>query len=352
MHIDKIDIVKKTLNFKFEAGTSRGVYTTRDIYYVIIYSQGLFGVGEAAPLPKLSIDDNDDFAYKLRYFCDKLQAEGAIDYEAMRNYPAILFALEGALLHLEHQDLIMFNTDFTLKHKPLIINGLVWMGSYELMRKRLIQKIEQGFKCIKIKIGAISFNDELSLIQKIRHDFDENTLQIRVDANGAFNMGNVMEVLDQLSKYNIHSIEQPIKAGQLEHMQKIIKFSPIPIALDEELILNTSYEQKEHLLSSLKVDYIVLKPSLHGGIKFCNEWIELAKKYNCHYWITSALESNIGLNLIAQYASSLDINIPQGLGTGQLYHDNIDYCLSLKGQELFFDKDKVANINFKDYLYA
>lgn len=352
MAIDKIDIIKKTLIFKFDAGTSRGVYKTRDVYYVVIYSNGKFGVGEAAPLPKLSIDDIDDFEQKLRYFCDKLQIQGYIDYEAMRNYPAMLFALENALLHLEHQDLIMFNTNFTQKHEAIIINGLVWMGSYELMRERLIKKIEQGFKCIKIKIGAIDFNQELALIQKIRSDFDEKTLQIRVDANGAFDMSNVMTVLEQLKQYDIHSIEQPIKAGQILNMQKLIKDSPLAIALDEELILNTSYEQKEYLLDVLKPNYIVLKPSLHGGIKFCNEWIKLALAHNCHYWITSALESNIGLNLIAQYASSLNINIPQGLGTGQLYHNNIDFCLRLDGQELYFDKDKVASINFKDYLYA
>lgn len=344
-------IIKKRLNFKFKAGTSRGIYTTRDLYYIVLYENGVFGVGECAPLPILSIDDLKNYQEILKKVVTEFCQSNELNYDDLRNYPSILFGLESALLHLNHQDLILYPSNFTLKHEPITINGLVWMGNYELMRDRLNEKINLGFKCIKIKIGAIDFNDELKLLQKIRQDFSSKELEIRVDANGAFSKDVVYNVLDKLAKFELHSIEQPIKAGQIKLLAQIVKNSPLAIALDEELITNTSLEQKYELLNHVHPHYIVLKPSLHGGIKFCDEWISLAHNFKIDYWITSALESNIGLNVIAQYAASKNPTMPQGLGTGQLFINNIDYPLHLDGQHLYFDKSKVNNINFKGFLF-
>ena len=347
----KVEIVRKTLNFRFEAGTSRGTYRTRDIRLVVITDEdGRRGIGECAPLPRLSVDDVPDYEEKLAFFARRLSLAGQVDYDTMRAYPSIIFGIEGALLHLHHQDLVLFKSPFSAGRTGITINGLVWMGDYQTMQKRLEEKISQGFNCIKIKIGAIDFERELELIKKIRSDFNDRSLTIRVDANGAFAPDSVMGILDRLAPYSLHSIEQPIRAGQTDELARIVKSSPIPVALDEELIPCTGSLQKYELLNKVRPHFIVLKPSLHGGIIFTQEWIDLAGVHNTGYWLTSALESNIGLNLIAQYCGRLNPSLPQGLGTGLLYKDNIDFPLVLRGEHMYFDPAEVPKVDFDAFL--
>lgn len=339
-------IEKRTLHFKQPAGTSRGVYTTRKIWLVHLSDGELEGIGECAPLPDLSCDAMSDEAYeaKLNHFCQDLCQTGAIDEDAMRDYPSMLFGLETALLDLQNKLLIpnskfsiLFDTPFSRGEEGIPINGLVWMGNHEEMLQRLEEKLEKGFRCVKLKIGAIDFDQELDLIKRIRDRFSFHEVELRLDANGAFEYEEALYKLELLSQYNIHSIEQPIKQGQWAYMAELCRESPLPIALDEELIGVNDPEMKHHMLNIIKPRYIILKPSLHGGMLGCREWIQAANDLGIGSWITSALESNIGLNAIAQFASDVygpHITMPQGLGTGQLFTDNIPMPLSIKGDEI------------------
>ena len=348
----RIQIEERVLHFKQPAGTSRGVYTTRKSWFVKISDGKRIGIGECAPLPQLSCDDLPDYGEKLRAKCEKSaatieQGDAAISafFETMRPYPSMLFGFETALLSLtsHHSPLtthLLFDTPFSRGEVGIPINGLVWMGSYEEMQQRIEQKLEQGFRCIKLKIGAIDFEQELELIKKIRERFSHHEVELRVDANGAFSYenGNALYKLELLSQYALHSIEQPIKAGQWANMAELCRESPLPIALDEELIGVNDPEQKRQLLHITKPAYIVLKPSLHGGMMGCREWINMAREEGIGSWITSALESNIGLNAIAQFCADVygpDITMPQGLGTGQLFTDNIDMPLEIRGDKLW-----------------
>ena len=342
-------IEKRTLHFKQPAGTSRGVYTTRKIWLVHLSDGELEGVGECAPLPDLSCDAMSDEAYeaKLNHFCQDLCQTGAIDEDSMRDYPSMLFGLETALLDLQNKLLIpnskfsiLFDTPFSRGEEGIPINGLVWMGNHEEMLQRLEEKLEKGFRCVKLKIGAIDFDQELDLIKRIRDRFSFHEVELRLDANGAFEYEEALYKLELLSQYNIHSIEQPIKQGQWAYMAELCRESPLPIALDEELIGVNDPEMKHHMLNIIKPRYIILKPSLHGGMLGCREWIQAANDLGIGSWITSALESNIGLNAIAQFASDVygpHITMPQGLGTGQLFTDNIPMPLSIKGDCIFLD---------------
>ncbi len=333
----RFEIEERLLHFKQPAGTSRGVYTTRKIWLVHL-SDGLReGVGECAPLPDLSCDARPDYGEVLEGFCQSLCETGEIDYEALRTYPSMLFGLETALLNLQ-QGGQLFDTAFSRGEVGIPINGLVWMGSYEEMLKRMEEKLEKGFRCVKLKIGAIDFDQELDLVKRIRERFSFHEVELRLDANGAFPFEEALYKLELLSQYAIHSIEQPIKAGQWAYMAELCRESPLPIALDEELIGVNDPEMKAHMLNIIKPRYIILKPSLHGGMMGCREWIEAAKQQGIGSWITSALESNIGLNAIAQFASDVygdDIRMPQGLGTGQLFTDNIPLPLEIRGDQLW-----------------
>jgi o-succinylbenzoate synthase len=341
----KVNVSERTLHFKQPAGTSRGVYTERHIWLITVSDGKSVGIGECAPLPQLSCDDLPDPIYDkvLRRFCDEVEQTGQIPYEAMRSYPSMLFGLETALLSLEcHPKL--FDTPFSRGEVGIPINGLVWMGSYEEMEQRMEEKLEQGFRCIKLKIGAIDFEQELDLIKKIRQRFSHHDVELRVDANGAFRYddGDALYKLELLSQYALHSIEQPIRKGQWANMAELCRESPLPIALDEELIGVNDPAQKRQLLRIIKPAYIVLKPSLHGGMMGCREWISIADDEGIGSWITSALESNIGLNAIAQFCSSVygdAITFPQGLGTGQLFTDNIPMPLEIRGNELWISKN-------------
>ena len=343
---------KKILHFKQPAGTSRGVYTTRTIWLVHLTDGERTGMGECAPLPDLSCDALPDEVYesKLNSFCQDLCQTGDIDVDALRPYPSMLFGLETALLSLTVPEPVegsapelverLFDTPFGRGEEGIPINGLVWMGRYDEMLQRMEEKLEKGFRCVKLKIGAIDFDQELDLVKRIRDRFSFHEVELRLDANGAFKYEEALYKLELLSQYAIHSIEQPIRQGQWAYMAELCRESPLPIALDEELIGVNDPEMKSHMLNIIKPRYIILKPSLHGGMMGCREWIETAKQQGIGSWITSALESNIGLNAIAQFASDVygpQIRMPQGLGTGQLFTDNIPMPLEIRGDMLFFD---------------
>lgn len=338
----RIDIEERTLHFKQPAGTSRGVYTERRIWLVTVTDGSAIGIGECAPLPKLSCDDIPNYAEVLRHFCDEVERTGEIPYEALRDYPSMLFGLETALYEVrrkkeEGRD-VLFDTPFSRGEVGIPINGLVWMGTFDEMRERIEQKLEQGFRCVKLKIGAIDFDAELELIKQIRGRFSRHEVELRVDANGAFRFDEALYKLELLSQYALHSIEQPIKAGQWANMAELCRESPLPIALDEELIGVNDPEQKRQMLNIIKPRYIILKPSLHGGMMGVREWVDIARDMGIGSWITSALESNIGLNAIAQLCSDIygdAIKMPQGLGTGQLFTDNIPMPLEIRGDQLW-----------------
>ena len=332
-------IEERLLHFKQPAGTSRGVYTTRKIWLIPLSDGQHTGVGECAPLPDLSCDAllDSEYASILNKICKDFCQSGEIDYDFLRDYPSMLFGLETALLNLQNGDRL-FDTAFTRGEVGIPINGLVWMGNHDEMLQRLEEKLEKGFSCVKLKIGAIDFEQELDLIKRIRDRFSFHEVELRLDANGAFPYSETLYKLELLSQYAIHSIEQPIKAGQWAYMAELCRESPLPIALDEELIGINDPAMKRHMLNIIKPRYIILKPSLHGGMAGCREWIETARDLGIGFWITSALESNIGLNSIAQFASSIygdHITMPQGLGTGQLFTDNIPMPLEIRGDQLW-----------------
>lgn len=338
----KIDIEERVLHFKQPAGTSRGVYTERRIWLVTISDGERIGVGECAPLPNLSCDDIPNYTEVLRRFCDEVERTGELDTEALRDYPSMLFGLETALMDvrckMEDGRSLLFDNAFSRGEVGIPINGLVWMGSFEEMRERIEQKLAQGFHCVKLKIGAIDFDAELELIKRIRERFSLHEVELRVDANGAFPFEEALYKMELLSQYALHSIEQPIKAKQWANMAELCRESPLPIALDEELIGVNDPDQKRQMLNIIRPRYIILKPSLHGGMMGVREWIDIANDMGIGSWITSALESNIGLNAIAQLAADIygpHIRMPQGLGTGQLFTDNIPMPLEIRGEKLW-----------------
>lgn len=340
----QVKLSSRTLHFIQPAGTSRGVYTTRQSYYVTLSDDnvpGIVGIGECATLPDLSCDAMPPKEYEriLKGFCDDLCQSGKIDKEAMRPYPSMLFGLETAKRQLDNGGGIdLFNTPFGRGEEGITINGLIWMGTFDEMFQRLEAKLKAGFHCVKLKIGAIDFEKELRLIQHIRQHFSRKEVELRVDANGGFTPDNAMQRLEALAKYDIHSIEQPIRQHQWMEMARLCKNSPLPIALDEELIGVNDLTEKNQLLDTIQPQYIILKPSLHGGISGTREWIKLAKERGIGSWITSALESNIGLNAIAQLTADIygpHITMAQGLGTGQLFSDNIPMPLEIRGEQLW-----------------
>lgn len=336
----KISIESRVFRFKQPAGTSRGVYTTRLSHFVTIEKDGVKGVGECATLPDLSCDAIENYEEVLRVFCKKVEERGEIPYEELRSYPSMLFGLETAMAQIAAGgSTALFDTPFSRGEEGIKINGLVWMGSYEEMMKRMEEKLKAGFKCIKIKIGAIDFEKELSLIRSIRERWNAREVELRTDANGAFNVGNVMARLDALAKFDIHSIEQPIKAGAWDLMGDICQKSPIPVALDEELIGVNEPWRKQEMLERARPHYIIIKPSLHGGMRGADEWIETAMEMGIGSWVTSALESNVGLNAIAQYTArkyGSNVVMHQGLGTGMLFEDNVDMPLRIEGERLWY----------------
>jgi o-succinylbenzoate synthase len=328
------------LNFKQPSGTSR------ETWFLFIENDNKIGVGECGLLRGLSIDDRPDYEEKLQCVCDNIHLGKDNLLDELIEFPSIQFGIEMAFLSLESDyKFELFPSDFTKNNQPIQINGLVWMGDEQFMKSQIEQKLADGFKCIKLKIGAIDFQKELDLLALIRHHFDEETIELRVDANGAFLPDEALQKLELLSKFKLHSIEQPIKAGQAVQMNRLCEATPFPVALDEELIGVFDYDDKVTLLETIKPQYIILKPSFIGGIKGSLEWIEIAEKLNIGWWITSALESNIGLNAIAQFTYTLNNKMPQGLGTGGLYTNNFDCPLEIKKGQLFYNNDLSWDFN-------
>ncbi|MEG0849858.1 MAG: o-succinylbenzoate synthase, partial [Flavobacterium sp.] len=288
-----------------------------------------------------SADDRDDYEEKLKWTCENIHLGETTLWEALLEFPSIQFGVEMAFLSLKSENpYLLFPSNFTSHSESTPINGLVWMGEASFMKQQIEEKLADGFNCIKLKIGAIDFQKELELLEFIRSHFSAEQIEIRVDANGAFALNEALDKLNQLNTFQLHSIEQPIKKGNITAMADLCNVTPFPIALDEELIGVFSLQEKEELLQKIKPQYIILKPSFVGGFRGTQEWITLAEKYNIGWWITSALESNIGLNAIAQWTFLLNSKMPQGLGTGALYTNNFDCPLEVKQGQLWYNTEK------------
>ncbi|MDR0349849.1 MAG: AMP-binding protein [Tannerella sp.] len=341
-----IRIIPYLLKFKQPAGTSRGTYTSRQVWYVLLTadeSPGRWGLGECAPLPGLSCEALPGYEQKLRRICRKVEQTGYLDNERLRSCPSILFGLETAFHHFKKGSFTFEETSFAKGSAGIPVNGLIWMGDYDSMLRQIESKLKLGFRCMKLKIGAIGFDEEIALLRHIRNHFSANDVELRVDANGAFSPRDILDKLNRLAAWEIHSIEQPIAAGQWEAMAQLCEQSPVPVALDEELIGHNRLHDKSRLLEIIQPQYLILKPSLHGGVSGCNEWIALANRLQTGWWITSALESNVGLHAIAQWCASLNNPLPQGLGTGGLYSNNMDMPLYLQNDCLFYDPQKAVS---------
>ncbi|MCU0444170.1 MAG: o-succinylbenzoate synthase [Microscillaceae bacterium] len=351
MHLNA-DYTKHLLQFKFAAGTSRGVLTERYAYFVRLISREnpqLEGWGEASPLSGLSIDDRPDFEQNLQKFIRQIKQviisqntdNQWVSDMISPEFPAIRFAFETAWLDIQNGGKrLIFDNQFSQGKQALTINGLIWMGKPDFMQKQIEDKLIEGFTCLKMKIGAIDFAREVAILKAIRARFSAQQITLRVDANGAFTPAEALEKLKILSDMDLHSIEQPIRAGQVEEMAQLCQTSPLPIALDEELIGVWRTDDKRKLLQTIRPPYIILKPTLLGGFRSCEEWITVAEKLLINWWMTSALEANIGLNAISQFTAQWANPLPQGLGTGALYHNNLESPLTLKGEQLSYDPRK------------
>jgi o-succinylbenzoate synthase len=331
---------KYILAFKRPSGTSRGILRQKETYFIELRKGNRMGIGECGLLRGLSIDDVPHYEEQLAAVCQAL-SRGLDTKPLCTGFPSIQMGVEMALLSLKSKTpYALFDTAFTSGIQPIPINGVIWMGSMDFMRKQLADKIEAGFDCIKLKIGALDFQQECALLEDVRKHYSASQISLRVDANGAFNPKKALEKLQTLAAFDLHSIEQPIAAGQVHKLKELCATTPLPIALDEELIGIHDTAQKTNLLDTIRPQYIILKPSLLGGFAAAEEWITLAEERNIGWWVTSALESNIGLNAIAQWTSSLNTKLPQGLGTGGLYTNNVESPLVVDAGVLRYDKTK------------
>jgi o-succinylbenzoate synthase len=333
----KAEYSRYLLEFKRPSGTSRGVLHEKETFFLEISEDGKKGRGECAVFRGLSFDDRPDYEEKLQWLCENIQQDSEFLKEELKEFPSIWFGYEQAVLNLKNGANLYFSSEFTEGENPIRINGLIWMGDINYMEEQIQEKLEKGFHCIKLKIG-VDWKSEHEVLQKLRQKFSKEALELRVDANGGFNKEEAKVVLRQLADLHIHSIEQPIKAGNWNDMAELCAETPTPIALDEELIGVIDFQEKKKLLETINPQYIILKPSLVGGFAGSDEWISLAEEQNIGWWITSALESNIGLNAIAQYTFTKRNPMPQGLGTGSLFVNNFESNLDLKGELLYFKK--------------
>lgn len=321
------------LNFKRPGGTSRGVLHKKETFILEVFENDKKGIGECGLFRGLSYDDVPEYEEKLKWLCENINEDYEFLKEELRHFPSIWFGYEQALLNIKNGSDIYFPSNFTEGNASIKINGLIWMGSTEFMEEQIEEKLKLGFDCIKLKIGT-DWNSEKKILKELREKFPAEKLELRVDANGAFSFEEAKEVLKELSDLKIHSIEQPIKAGNTEQMKLLCAETATPIALDEELIGVVNASEKIKLLETIKPQYIILKPSLVGGFSGCDEWISAAENFGIDWWITSALESNIGLNAIAQYTFTKGNPLPQGLGTGSLFTNNFESSLLLTGDQL------------------
>ena len=337
---------KYILNFKRPSGTSRGVMTEKETWFIVLEHDGKKGIGECGILRGLSIDDRSDYEEKLQWTCANIHFGKDQLWEALLEFPSIQFGVEMAFQSLASETpFLLFPSDFTNGTESITINGLVWMGEESFMKQQIEEKLADGFRCIKLKIGAIDFEKELQLLRFIRQHFSPEQIEIRVDANGAFGLNEALYKLNQLFEFQLHSIEQPIQKNSTDSMAELCKATPFPIALDEELIGVFTTEDKEELLLKIKPQYIILKPSFVGGFRGTQEWITLAEKHNIGWWITSALESNIGLNAISQWTFLLNNPMPQGLGTGALFTNNFDCPLKVSKGQLWYSNELNWNLD-------
>lgn len=336
---------KHILDFKRPSGTSRGVLKQKETWFIVLHHDGKQGIGECGILRSLSIDDVPEYEEKLRWTCENIQLGKEALVQELIAFPSIQFGVEQAFLSLQSETpFLLFPSTFTQGKQAIDINGLIWMGEADYMKSQIKEKLEAGFSCIKMKIGAIDFETELQLLKNIRNEYSATDIELRVDANGAFTPATALEKLKRLSEFQLHSIEQPIKQGQFPAMAKLCEDTPLPIALDEELIGVFHREEKKKILETIQPQYIILKPSLVGGFTGSSEWISLAAAQNIDWWITSALESNVGLNAIAQWTHTLQSDLPQGLGTGSLYTNNFDSPLTIQNGALHYDSVKSWNV--------
>jgi len=337
---------KYILNFKQPSGTSRGILKTKETWFIILENNGKKGIGECGILRGLSADDRSDYEDTLRWTVDNIELGLEVLLQKLVEFPSIQFGLEMAFKSLNSENPFeLFPSKFTKGEDSIAINGLIWMGSESFMKAQIKYKISDGFKCIKLKIGAIDFETELSLLKSIRKEFSSTDIELRVDANGAFVPDETLEKLKRLSDFDLHSIEQPIKQGQWQEMADLCEKTPLPIALDEELIGIFDVTKKKELLQTIKPQFIILKPSFVGGFSGSNEWIELSELQQIGWWITSALESNVGLNAISQWTYKLQNPMFQGLGTGSLFTNNFDSPLLVKNGTLRYDSSIKWNFN-------
>ncbi len=333
----KAAIKKYELNFITPGQTSRGTLYSKPSWFFILTQNGFTGIGECSVIPGLNPEYQEGYEKKLTEVVDQINAGSTPAPGQLEGFPSVQFGLEAALLNLEQKHKgMLFPSAFTRGEAGIPINGLIWMGNKQQMQERIREKLDLGFKVLKLKVGALNFDEEAALLKNLRKQFSPDTLEIRLDANGAFSPHDALQKLEVLAGFHIHSIEQPIQANQWEQMAHICTSSPLPVALDEELIGVSKTETKEQLLSQIKPQFIILKPSLLGGLEHSNKWIELAEKRNIGWWATSALESNVGLNAIAQWTFTKNPKTVQGLGTGQVFSNNIASPLTLNGPELFY----------------
>ena len=332
---------KYILEFKRPSGTSRGTLKTKETWFLILRKNGKYGIGECGVFRGLSVDDVPEYEERLKWVCANIRLGKHELWKELIDFPSIQFGVEQAFLSLaSNNPYILFPSNLTDHKNGIPINGLIWMGEAAFMREQIRQKLKDGFRCIKMKIGALDFAQELSLLASIRSRYASSEIEIRVDANGAFHQKDAYEKLRQLAAFGIHSIEQPIRQGNVSKMSELCAKTPLPIALDEELIGIKTIEKKEELLQNVRPQYIILKPSLIGGFRGSNEWINLAEKYNIGWWVTSALESNIGLNAIAQWTYTLNSSLPQGLGTGSLFTNNFKSPLVVDKGVLYYSSNQ------------
>jgi o-succinylbenzoate synthase len=339
----KATFKKHTFYFKNPSGTSRGVLTEKHSWFIELVDESnlsIKGLGECSIIPGLSPDfiGFESYEVKLKEVCESVDFYLS-NLDLLVDFPSILFGLETALFDLKNGGKrIIFDNSFSRGERRIPINGLIWMGDQEFMLEQIEQKLADGYSCLKMKIGAIDFDSEIKIIEGIRKRFTSNEITLRVDANGAFSPAEAVAKLTILSEYDIHSIEQPIRQGQWNEMKDLCVKTTVPIALDEELIGVNKLEEKKILIQSILPQYIILKPSLHGGIRGSKEWIEIAESLSIPWWITSALESNIGLNVVAQFTGEYQNNLPQGLGTGSLYTNNVPSNLQIENGAIYIAK--------------
>lgn len=350
----KASYFTRTFDFKFPAGTSRGVLLQKTSSFLVLRDDcgDYAGVGECSTIPGLSPDPMERYEAKLQELCEAINQGNRLDEVDLTEFPSVRFGLEMAMQEALQRKVetksrsgyascddflsaphLLFPSDFTLGKQGIPINGLIWMGDKQFMQQQIARKLDEGYRCLKMKVGALDFDTELDILRAVRRHFSPGSLELRVDANGAFPVERALDQLSELAPFQLHSIEQPIRRGQPDAMASLCRTSPISIALDEELIAYPPHRAEE-LLRYIRPAYIILKPSLLGGFAGAQRWIDAAGATGTGWWVTSALEANIGLNAIAQWTFTLGNPLPQGLGTGQLYTNNIPSWLAIKDAQV------------------